>query len=256
MSGLFGNISPELYDLSLPYVVPGVEEAQRIRQVAFRKSLNLASGSLTGLEVGIGTGVDASRLIPPEVKGRLVGLDESSGLTKKLREVGRLPYDRPDCGPSLELVIADFSDPSAYSALSALVPHGFDYATSAFAVHNVPSDRQAVAFENIARCLKPGSPFFYLDLVTFDDQSLREEADRVDADFIRQEMAQTPSGVDPAEWSELREAWLKHYRDENFLVPLDSESQPSLYATLKRAGFKRTELLYRYWNTTLLVAWT
>lgn len=252
MTDFFDTVDPLLYDQSLPYVVPGVAVARGLRKAAF----DLIFGRSTdwiGADIGIGTGSDLVTLLPKGSTGKIYGVDDSSRLTSKLSRAGKLPNAHLR-SVTLTLEICDFSDDDAFKAISAANRNGLDFVSSAFAIHNVPHQRQAVAFRNVASILKIGSPFFYLDLVSYADARLREAADLTDLAFIEAEMNAVPPGIDEDQWQKLQSRWVEHYQHENFLLPLTSPIGPSVSTMLADAGFASPEILFRMHNTTLLVA--
>ena len=252
MTDFFDTIEPTLYDLSLPYVVPGVADAREVRQRSFTRLMDRAAG-WTGIDIGIGTGSDIVTLLPANASGQIYGLDESRHLTEKIGASGRLPSPEHH-KIAAEVLIADFAGDSPAPMLLERVPEGLDFATSAFAIHNVPIERQRAAFQNVAQMLKIGSPFFYLDLISYDDGELRRAADEADIAFIESQMTLVPQGVDPAKWHGLQSRWIEHYQHENYLSPLSSRYSSRITSMLTDAGFGAVEVLYRFHNTTLLLS--
>ncbi len=250
MSDLFDRIPPSLYDLSLPFVVPGVKRAQAIRALCFRDRVRPAHCPI-GLDVGIGTGADLMLLMEGFQNFHVYGIDQSSNLTAALSH--RIATKKLGAG-SIEIVAGDFTQWQTFVPVHESQPEGLDFATSSFAIHNVPLEMQKEAFFNIASLLKPRAPFFYLDLIGYDASNLQEIADQVDLEFIEQEMSVVPAGVDANEWHRLRERWIQHYRYENYITPLNSSNQSSVVSMMKDVGFNHPEVLYREYNTTLIVA--
>lgn len=252
MTDFFDTVDPLLYDQSLPYVVPGVAAARAMRKSAFDKIFE-CTAQWIGADIGIGTGSDLATLLPKGSSGKIYGVDDSPRLTSKLSRAGKLPNVQLR-SVSLTLEICDFSENHAFKSISSANPNGLDFVSSAFAIHNVPHRRQAIAFQNVASLLKIGSPFFYLDLVSYADASLREAADMADLNFIETEMNAVPPGIDEYQWQRLQARWIEHYQHENFLLPLTSPDKTSVSGMLADAGFAPPEILYRMHNTTLLLA--
>lgn len=251
MTDFFDTVDPLLYDQSLPYVVPGVAVARSMRKTAF-DMIFARSADWIGADIGIGTGSDLATLLPKNSTGKIYGVDDSSRLTSKLSRAGKLPNAQLR-SVTLTLQICDFSGSRAFKAISAANPSGLDFVSSAFAIHNVPHQRQAIAFRNVASILKIGSPFFYLDLVSYADASLRQAADLADLAFIEAEMNAVPPGIDEDHWQRLQARWIEHYHHENFLLPLTSPDGVSVSNMLADAGFAPPEILFRMHNTTLLL---
>lgn len=250
MSDFFAAADPHLYDLSLPYVVPGVRQAQALRAAFFRDCFD-ATMPLFGLDVGVGTGSDLRTLVAGHGELFVFGIDQSSTLTRALIE------DPDNCcapGQTIRYIEGDFTQWDVFEEVQSLCPVGLDFASSSFAIHNVPQDLQQRCFGYIAKTLKPGAPFFYLDLVGYDDQKLQAHADNADLHFIEQQMRDIPKGVNVGQWRQLAMRWNQHYRAENFITPLISRRGPSIAMMFSAAGFSHPEVLYRHYNTTLLYA--
>jgi ubiquinone/menaquinone biosynthesis C-methylase UbiE len=252
MTDFFDTVDPLLYDQSLPYVVPGVAMARTMRKIAFDRIVERSTDWI-GADIGIGTGSDLATLLSKGSTGKIYGIDDSPRLTSKLSRSGRLPNVQLR-SVSLTLEICDFAENHAFKSISATNPNGLDFVSSAFAIHNVPHERQEIAFKNVASILKIGSPFFYLDLVSYAEANLRVAADLADLAFIETEMNAVPPGIDEYQWQKLQTRWIEHYQHENFLLPLTSPDKASVSGMLADAGFAPPEILFRMHNTTLLLA--
>ncbi len=98
------------------------------------------------LELGIGTGETARRVLRVHPGARLVGVDSSEAM---LAEVP------PELGA--ELVVADLADP---------LPEGpFDLVVSALAVHYLDREGKAGLFRRVVGALRPGGRFVLADVV-------------------------------------------------------------------------------------------
>ncbi len=250
MTDFFAKVDPYLYDLSLPYVVPGVRQAQALRSSFFRDCFDTTM-PLFGLDVGVGTGSDLNNLMAEYDDFSVFGIDQSSNLTKVL-----LDLDTNHFTPKRQVryIEGDFTQWNAFEEVQSQCPLGLDFVSSSFAIHNVPTDLQEKCFEYIAKTLKPGAPFFYLDLVGYDCATLQSRADIADLLFIEEQMRETPKDVSDSEWQKLAERWSQHYRTENFITPLTSVRGPSIARMFSTAGLSHPEVLYRHYNTTLLYA--
>ena len=105
------------------------------------------------LELGVGAGETAARLLAAHETARLTGVDSSPEMLAGAARV--LPADR------VTLVQADLDSP---------LPHGtFDLVVSALAVHHLEGDRKAALFERVAAALRAGGVFVLGDVVVPED---------------------------------------------------------------------------------------
>ena len=102
------------------------------------------------LELGIGTGETARRLLELHPGARLTGIDSSAEMLERARE--SLPADRVD-----ELAVARLEDP--------LPGKPFDLAVSALAVHYLDGAAKAELFHRVAAVLRPCGRFVLGDVV-------------------------------------------------------------------------------------------
>jgi len=105
------------------------------------------------LELGIGAGETAARLLQVHEGARLTGVDSSPEMLAGAARL--LPSDR------VAFVEAD---------LAAPLPDGpFDLVVSALAVHHLEGERKMGLFERVAAALAPGGLFVLGDVVEPDD---------------------------------------------------------------------------------------
>ncbi len=101
------------------------------------------------LELGVGTGETARRVLELHPAARLVGIDGSEEMLSAARAA--LPADR------VELKLARLEDP---------LPAGpFDLVFSVLAVHHLRGDGKAELFERVAAALRPRGRFVLADVV-------------------------------------------------------------------------------------------
>jgi tRNA (cmo5U34)-methyltransferase len=105
-----------------------------------------ATGSGAGdiLELGVGTGETAKRVLPRHRGARLVGIDESEAM----------------------LAAADIEGDLRVSRLQDPLPDGpFDLVVSCLAIHHLDSEGKRDLFRRIAAVLRPGGRFVLADVV-------------------------------------------------------------------------------------------
>ncbi|MGD1010976.1 MAG: class I SAM-dependent methyltransferase [Acidimicrobiales bacterium] len=103
------------------------------------------------LELGVGTGETAVRVMAVHPAAHLIGVDESSEMLDSAR--GRLG--------KADLVVGRLEDP---------LPEGtFDLVVSALAVHHLDDRGKADLFRRISERLRPGGRFVLADVVVPDD---------------------------------------------------------------------------------------
>jgi tRNA (cmo5U34)-methyltransferase len=96
------------------------------------------------LELGVGTGMTARRLLAVHPKAKLVGIDESEAMLAEADVAGDLRVSR-------------LEDP---------LPEGpFDLVVSCLAIHHLDADGKRDLFRRIAAVLKPGGRFVLADVV-------------------------------------------------------------------------------------------
>ena len=105
------------------------------------------------LELGVGTGETARRVLARHPGARLVGVDESEEM---LAAAGAALADR-----DVDLRRGRFQDP--------LPPGPFDLVVSVFALHHLDAPGKADLFARLAAVLVPGARFVFADVVVPED---------------------------------------------------------------------------------------
>jgi tRNA (cmo5U34)-methyltransferase len=101
------------------------------------------------LELGVGTGETARRLLTLHEQAALVGIDVSESMLGEARRM--LPADR------VELHVARLEDP---------LPQGsFDLIVSALTIHHLPGDGKRHLFRRVAQAMPAGGLFVFGDVV-------------------------------------------------------------------------------------------
>lgn len=139
---------PDEYSSSIRTWIHDYDELQD--QVA-RANADLRVMSV--LDLRVGAGETAKRVLQIHPESRLVGLDSSSEMLRGAAQA--LPKDR------VTLLQQDLGAP--------LPDQAFDSVISALAVHHLEGDDKAKLFLDIARHLRPGGRFVMGDVVIPDD---------------------------------------------------------------------------------------
>ena len=124
--------------------IPRYEELQD-RAVEATRALRVS----TVLELGVGTGETAKRLLALHPQATLVGVDGSDAMLSAARAT--LPADR------VELRLRQLEDPLPESSVDLVV--------SVLAVHHLRADEKVALFRRIADALAPGGRFVLGDVV-------------------------------------------------------------------------------------------
>ncbi len=162
---------PDTYLELMREEVPGYDRLQEQATAA------TGSGATRVLELGIGTGETARRVLARHPSASLVGLDASREMLDQARRV--LPDDR------VELRVARLEDP---------LPDGpFDVGISALAIHHLDGRGKAQLFERAAGVLSPGGRLVVADVVVPEDPA--DVVTPIDNDY------DTPSSIaDQLDW--------------------------------------------------------
>ena len=137
------HFTPESYLAMMREAVPGYDRLEDETLAA------TGVGAKSVLEVGIGTGETARRVLDRHPDAQLIGIDASPGMVKVAR--ASLPADR------VKLVVGRLEDP---------LPDGsFDLVVSALAVHHLDGTGKADLFRRIASRLDPAGRFVLADVV-------------------------------------------------------------------------------------------
>jgi tRNA (cmo5U34)-methyltransferase len=124
----------------------------------------------TILELGIGTGETAKRVLAAHPDARLTAIDSSPEMVERARAVV----------PQADLRVARLEDP---------LPDGpFDLVVSALAVHHLDGPGKGDLFRRVAAVLEPGGVFVLADVVVPEDEAdvvtpidgVYDQPDRVD----------------------------------------------------------------------------
>jgi tRNA (cmo5U34)-methyltransferase len=133
---------PETYLQNMLAEVPSYPELQ---EQAAKAAADVPAHTI--LELGIGTGETAKRVLAAHPEARLVAIDSSAEMLERARTVV----------PQADLRLAQLQDP---------LPEGpFDLVVSALAVHHLGGPGKQDLFRRIAAVLEPGGSFVLADVV-------------------------------------------------------------------------------------------
>jgi tRNA (cmo5U34)-methyltransferase len=131
------------------------EEVPDYEQLQEEAAAATGTGAMRVLELGVGTGETARRVLARHPTSRLVGLDASREMLDQARRA--LPEARVD------LRIARLEDP---------LPDGpFDVVISVLAIHHLNGDGKAELFQRAARVIPVGGRMVIADVVVPEDPS-------------------------------------------------------------------------------------
>jgi L-threonylcarbamoyladenylate synthase len=143
------HFDPATYPAMIRADIPSFDRLQD--EVAWASG----SGARRILELGVGTGESARRLLARHPDAFLVGIDSSAEMLAAAREA--LPAERAD------LRVARIED--------ALPDGPFDLVASALSVHHLDEPQKADLFSRVRAVLAPGGRFVFADVVVPRDPS-------------------------------------------------------------------------------------
>jgi tRNA (cmo5U34)-methyltransferase len=131
----------------LEEIVPGIPRYDELQDRAIEATSGL--DVRTALELGVGTGETARRLLAAHPQARLVGIDGNEEMLAAAREA--LPAERVELRRGL---------------IEDTLPEGFfDLVISVLAVHHLWPEEKASLFRRVADALAPGGRFVLADVV-------------------------------------------------------------------------------------------
>jgi tRNA (cmo5U34)-methyltransferase len=144
---------PDTYLKLVREEVPDYEHLQE--EAVAATGTGTGTGGMRVLELGIGTGETARRVLARHPTASLIGLDASREMVDQARRA--LPDDR------VQLRVAHLEDP---------LPDGpFDVVISTLAIHHLDGRGKAKLFQRAARVIAPGGRLVVADIVVPEDPS-------------------------------------------------------------------------------------
>ncbi len=218
----YDHYEMEKYDKDIIGSIPGHEEMHRkIEEISER---DFKHRSIRVLELGIGTGLTAIRILRDTNCLRYVGVDFSEkmlqGAKRKLR------------GYNVKYILGDFS--------KVRLPRNNDLVVSVIGIHHQETDQDKKAvFRRVFDSLSRGGAFIFGDLVTWRDKNVAALNDAGHYHHLVEESSDEVT---------LRE-WAYHHKVLNKLAPLEDQVE-----WLREVGFYQVDVIYTKFNTALIYA--
>jgi tRNA (cmo5U34)-methyltransferase len=140
------HFTPERY---LDSMLEEIPDYVRLQEETVRATAGVDVADI--LELGVGTGETARRVLDLHPNATLTGVDESPPMLERARTVV----------PNASLVVARLQDP--------LPPYAYDLVLSALVVHHLTPAEKRDLFGRVAAVLRPGGRFVLADVVVPDD---------------------------------------------------------------------------------------
>ena len=203
------------YDVCADNVVPRNEE---IHDIIVSTIPNDRNSDIKILDLGVGTGLGAWKILSEFPNSHLTGIDFSSKMLKRCIE--RLSV----FGERISLIEADFNNID--------FTEKYDVIVSAIALHNSNTEQQCKLISKIYEILKDNGIFINADFIKSNSENINTKLKEFYEDYLRHKLR----------GPEL-EKWLKHAFKED--QPTELETQ---LTWLKEANFKKIECVWRYMN--------
>ena len=218
----YDSYETEKYDDEIIRSIPGHEELhQKIEDII---ESDFAQKSPSVLELGIGTGLTALRILKKVPHACYVGIDFSetmlNGARKRLFQYNAT-FERGD-----------------YSQIP--LPKDNDIVVSVIGIHHqkTNADKKRL-FRKIYSSLSEGGAFIFGDLVTYRDPELA----------ALNEARHYHHLVENAQDEKSLKEWAHHHKYLNKLAPLEDQVE-----WLREAGFREVEVVFTKHNTALIYA--
>lgn len=217
----YSGYEQKVYDKEIKLVIPGHTEMHNVIEAwVLKKALN---GVSKILELGIGTGLTSERILKNIPKVDYTVIDFSSGLMEKA--IDRLK------NYNTHFIYGDFS--------KVKFSGKYDIVVSVIGIHHQDNFGKKKLFKKIFNSLNMNGIFIFGDLITYRDPF---EAALNDAKHYH-------SLVENMKDKGSLRLWAHHHKFLNILATLEDQ-----ISWLKEAGFGKVEVLYKKFNTALIVA--
>jgi tRNA (cmo5U34)-methyltransferase len=200
-----------VYDLNRRKLIPDFDEYYRIGVDALAHQ----GAAPRVLDLGGGTGLSTAFLLERYPAARVTLLDFSEEMLAVARE-------RFKGNPNIDFAIGDYR--------VFLPAEEFDVVMSGLSIHHLTADAKRALMVRVCESLKPGGEFFNADLVKCADERLERRMHERLWMFLRESLSE--------------EDVRRFIESQSIDIPAELEEQ---LASLRSAGFRVVECLYRYW---------
>ncbi len=218
----YDHYENDKYDEDIKRVIPGYEDLHRTIEQSLTEFT--ATHAITKvLDLGIGTGITAERIMKLVPDAELTAVDFSDAMLQGAKR--RLQNYK------VQWITGDYAE----------VDFGkdFDVVISVIGMHHQTHEGKQAMFKKIFNALKPGGVFLFGDLMTHKDE---KKAALSDAKHYHSLVEQA---IDETTLTE----WAHHHKFLNLLAPVEDQIQ-----WLKEVGFTSVENKFEFLNTVFLKA--
>ncbi|MDO8642591.1 MAG: class I SAM-dependent methyltransferase [Candidatus Woesearchaeota archaeon] len=219
----YDHYETKKYDDDIARSIPGHEELHRhIDQIIQREYIS--RGKVKVLELGVGTGLTAERILRQMPNAEYTAVDFSEQMLAGARR--RLSQY------NITFVNGDYSQID--------LPNDNDLVVSVVGIHHQKTNKDKKSlFQKIYHSIAEDGSFIFGDLVTYKD---RTEAALNEARHYHHL-------VEHAENEESLREWAHHHKFLNKLAPLENQVK-----WLREIGFREVNVVYQKFNTALVYA--
>jgi len=217
--------APEVYDRTIRLVIPGYDELHEVIDGLVRQHY-MGRSELSVLELGLGTGLTAERILRHVPDAWYIGIEFSEQMLAKARERLSRYNTTFICGDYAEVPFSQ----------------GQNLVVSVIGIHHQETDDDKRAlFRKIVDCLTPGGAFLFGDLVTFCDQEQAAVNEALHHDYLVEHLKD--------EDEQLLREWTHHHKFLNKIAPLEDQVD-----WLREAGFRQVDVVFQKFQTALVYA--
>ena len=218
----YDNYKTEKYEDEIAKVIPGHKEMHK--EIARLVKNNLPRQNAKILELGVGTGLTAEKILMAVPEAQYYGIDFSDAMIKGA--INRLK------GFKTNFIKGDFAEIN--------LPKDNDLIISVIGIHHQKKDDDKKRlFTKIFSALKTGGIFIFGDLMTFLDKNIAALNEAKHFNHL----------VSNANDEESLREWAFHHKFLNSLAPTESQIE-----WLKEVGFKEVDVIFSKFNTVLILA--
>ncbi|MDO8625076.1 MAG: class I SAM-dependent methyltransferase [Candidatus Diapherotrites archaeon] len=218
----YDHYETDAYDRDIVRVIPGHRQMHQHIVGFLRKEVYPEPRQV--LELGIGTGLTAQKVLKCFPNTRYIGIDFSNQMLAGAKM--RLAPYHP------QLILADYAQIE--------LPQPNDLIVSVIGLHHQKTDEdKKQMFQKIHSALSKKGWFIFGDLATYTDEHTAAQNDALHYHYMVTHAANRKTLTE----------WAHHHKYLNCLSPVEQQTK-----WLLQAGFTKVRLLYRKFNTVLIVA--